>query len=70
MATLDSNIVKLAPEAGTPAYRVAPHNIEAEQGLLGAILVNNDASTASRTSSSRSISSSRSTSSSSRPRRA
>jgi replicative DNA helicase len=43
MATLDSNIVKLAPEAGTPAYRIAPHNIEAEQGLLGAILVNNDA---------------------------
>ena len=43
MAITDSNIIKLAPEAGTPAYRVAPHNIEAEQGLLGAILVNNDA---------------------------
>ncbi|MES2751720.1 MAG: replicative DNA helicase [Pseudomonadota bacterium] len=43
MANLDSNIVKLAPDAGTPAYRTAPHNIEAEQGLLGAILVNNDA---------------------------
>ena len=28
---------------GTPAYRSAPHNIEAEQSLLGAILVNNDA---------------------------
>ena len=27
----------------TPAYRSAPHNIEAEQSLLGAILVNNDA---------------------------
>src|SRR5262245_59782527 len=26
-----------------PAYRAAPHNIEAEQGLLGAILVNNEA---------------------------
>ena len=26
-----------------PAYRLAPHNIEAEQALLGAILVNNDA---------------------------
>ena len=26
-----------------PAYRVAPHNIEAEQSLLGAILVNNEA---------------------------
>ncbi|VAW76804.1 Replicative DNA helicase (DnaB), partial [hydrothermal vent metagenome] len=24
-------------------YRVAPHNIEAEQALLGAILINNDA---------------------------
>ncbi|WP_027583802.1 replicative DNA helicase [Bradyrhizobium sp. Ai1a-2] len=42
MAT-DSNVLKLAPEPGTPAYRSAPHNIEAEQGLLGAILVNNDA---------------------------
>jgi len=26
-----------------PAYRTAPHNIEAEQSLLGAILVNNEA---------------------------
>ncbi len=26
-----------------PGYRLAPHNIEAEQALLGAILVNNDA---------------------------
>src|SRR3569833_3476928 len=43
MAVSDSNIVKLAPEAGAPAYRSAPHNIEAEQALLGAILVNNDA---------------------------
>ena len=43
MANLDSNIVKLAPDAATPAYRTAPHNIEAEQALLGAILVNNDA---------------------------
>ncbi len=43
MAITDSNIIKLAPDAGSPAYRVAPHNIEAEQGLLGAILVNNDA---------------------------
>ena len=25
------------------SYRLAPHNIEAEQALLGAILVNNDA---------------------------
>jgi replicative DNA helicase len=43
MATSDSNVLKLAPDAGTPAYRSAPHNIEAEQGLLGAILINNDA---------------------------
>ncbi|OYW42823.1 MAG: hypothetical protein B7Z45_01585, partial [Azorhizobium sp. 12-66-6] len=26
-----------------PSYRQAPHNVEAEQSLLGAILVNNDA---------------------------
>ncbi len=31
------------PQNNEPAYRVAPHNIEAEQALLGAILVNNDA---------------------------
>src|SRR6188472_4270018 len=43
MALTDSNVLKLAPDAGTPAYRNAPHNIEAEQSLLGAILVNNDA---------------------------
>src|ERR1700727_634044 len=43
MATLDSNVLKLAPDAPGPAYRSAPHNIEAEQSLLGAILVNNDA---------------------------
>jgi replicative DNA helicase len=43
MASTDSNVLKLAPDAATPAYRSAPHNIEAEQSLLGAILVNNDA---------------------------
>src|ERR1700726_4398952 len=43
MALPDSNVLKLAPDASAPAYRSAPHNIEAEQGLLGAILVNNDA---------------------------
>jgi replicative DNA helicase len=43
MAALDSNVLTLAPEPATPAYRIAPHNIEAEQSLLGAILVNNDA---------------------------
>jgi hypothetical protein len=29
--------------AESPLYREAPNNIEAEQALLGAILVNNDA---------------------------
>ena len=43
MAISDSNVLKLAPDATPPAYRSAPHNIEAEQSLLGAILVNNDA---------------------------
>jgi replicative DNA helicase len=43
MALVDSNVLKLAPDPGTPAFRSAPHNIEAEQSLLGAILVNNDA---------------------------
>src|SRR4029077_7231440 len=32
---------KTAPD--TPVCRAAPHNIEAEQALLGAILVNNEA---------------------------
>src|SRR5436853_563822 len=31
------------PESSSPQYRAAPHNIEAEQALLGAILVNNEA---------------------------
>jgi replicative DNA helicase len=43
MALTDSNVLKLAPDPGTPTYRTAPHNIEAEQSVLGAILVNNDA---------------------------
>src|SRR5438477_5576530 len=43
MALPDSNVLKLTTDPGTPAYRSAPHNIEAEQSLLGAILVNNDA---------------------------
>jgi replicative DNA helicase len=43
MAPLDSNVLKLAPDAANPSYRTAPHNIEAEQSVLGAILVNNDA---------------------------
>src|SRR5438046_2047381 len=43
MALTDSNVLKLAPDAGTAAYRSAPHNIEAEQSLLGASPVNYDA---------------------------
>src|SRR5215831_12065428 len=43
MVSTDSNVLKLAPDVAAPAYRSAPHNIEAEQSLLGAILVNNDA---------------------------
>jgi replicative DNA helicase len=43
MAAFDSNVLKLAPDAAAPAFRTAPHNIEAEQSVLGAILVNNDA---------------------------
>ncbi len=43
MVPADSNVFKLAAEPGAPVYRTAPHNIEAEQSLLGAILVNNDA---------------------------
>jgi replicative DNA helicase len=43
MPAPDSNVLKLAPDAAAPTYRSAPHNIEAEQGLLGAMLVNNDA---------------------------
>src|SRR5690242_17251263 len=31
------------PQPETPVFRQAPHNLEAEQALLGAILVNNEA---------------------------
>src|SRR5437899_12968531 len=41
MAVFDSTARKQAP--AEPTFRTAPHNIEAEQGLLGAILVNNEA---------------------------
>src|ERR1700744_4581608 len=43
MPSTDSNVLKLAPEAGTPAFRTAPHNIEAERSFLGAVVVKNDA---------------------------
>src|ERR1043166_8827759 len=42
MAPIDSLARKPQP-AAEPAFRTAPHNIEAEQALLGAILVNNEA---------------------------
>ena len=41
MPVFDSTARKQAPPE--PTFRMAPHNIEAEQALLGAILVNNDA---------------------------
>ncbi len=40
---VESTARKLAEETAAPQYRTAPHNIEAEQALLGAILVNNEA---------------------------
>jgi len=42
MALADSTARKQVEEPA-PLYRAAPHNIEAEQALLGAILVNNEA---------------------------
>ena len=41
MAPVDSALRKQAP--AEPVFRTPPHNIEAEQALLGAILVNNEA---------------------------
>ncbi|MBF9234021.1 replicative DNA helicase [Microvirga alba] len=41
MATANALIARL--EAAEPQFRAAPSNIDAEQALLGAILVNNDA---------------------------
>jgi replicative DNA helicase len=38
----DSNVARIRP-ADEKSFRLAPHNIEAEQALLGAILVNNEA---------------------------
>lgn len=36
-------VQRLHPDEKEAAYRLAPHNIDAEQALLGAILVNNEA---------------------------
>ncbi len=42
--TMNDAVRKITPApAAEPLYREAPNNIEAEQALLGAILVNNDA---------------------------
>jgi replicative DNA helicase len=41
MAAIDSLARKQAP--AEPTFRAPPHNIEAEQALLGAVLVNNEA---------------------------
>src|SRR5437899_8736052 len=42
MTHLDSAL-RVQTDESKPTYRTAPHNIEAEQALLGAILVNNEA---------------------------
>ena len=41
MAASDSTVLKLIP--AEPSARATPHNIEAEQALLGAMLINNEA---------------------------
>src|ERR1700757_2693349 len=43
MPAFDSTARKQTPPSPEPTFRTAPHNIEAEQALLGAILVNNEA---------------------------
>ncbi len=39
----DNALRRTFPEPDTPEFRQAPHNIEVEQALLGAVLVNNEA---------------------------
>src|SRR3569623_638505 len=39
----DQNVVRLVGADDTRSFRLAPQNVEAEQALLGAILVNNEA---------------------------
>ena len=36
-------LIRPADTSETPVFRESPHNLEAEQALLGAILVNNEA---------------------------
>src|SRR5688572_8305769 len=38
----ESNVARIRP-TDEKSFRLAPHNVEAEQSLLGAILVNNEA---------------------------
>ncbi|MDO8361079.1 MAG: DnaB-like helicase N-terminal domain-containing protein, partial [Devosia sp.] len=38
----DTNVARIRP-TDDKSFRLAPHNVEAEQALLGAILVNNEA---------------------------
>ena len=40
---MTQSTARVLPDESKPDYRTAPHNIEAEQSLLGAILVNNEA---------------------------
>jgi len=40
---LQDTAARKQPSNDAPPYRVAPHNYEAEQALIGAILVNNEA---------------------------
>jgi replicative DNA helicase len=39
----DRRIRLTAGQDGEPAYRILPHNLEAEQGLLGALMIDNSA---------------------------
>src|SRR5690242_4487355 len=43
LAIMTQSTARVLPDEQKPGYRTAPHNIEAEQSLLGAILVNNEA---------------------------
>ncbi len=43
MENISQAFASVPDDDGTQGYRVPPHNIEAEQALLGAILVNNEA---------------------------
>jgi replicative DNA helicase len=38
-----AEIARLHPAADDKSFRIAPHNVDVEQALLGAILINNDA---------------------------